>query len=115
MWDTAIAELNKDERNYKSGQPLKMPLHAAQIGAANFLAEIIDNKNIGPVVFGMNWSRIDLSKSSLQLLTSDRPIDMPLGLKEPNAYIALPVSPRNPLHRSPRPWDCEYRTQNKPH
>jgi len=41
----------------------------------------------------MQWSRIDLSKSSHQLLTSDRPIDMPLGLADPKAYISLPVSP----------------------
>ena len=42
----------------------------------------------------MEWSRIDLSKSNHQLLTSDRPIDMPLGLADPKAYISLPVSPR---------------------
>jgi len=38
----------------------------------------------------MKWSRIDLSKSTHQLLTSDRPIDMPLGLADPEAYISLP-------------------------
>jgi hypothetical protein len=42
----------------------------------------------------MKWSRIDLSKSNHQLLMSDRPIDMPLGLADPKAYISLPVSPR---------------------
>ncbi len=72
----------------------KTDAHAAQIGAANFLAETIDNKNIGPVIFKMHWTRVDLSKSSIQLLTSDRPLDMPLGLGEPKAYIALPISPR---------------------
>src|SRR6266446_8359123 len=34
------------------------------------------------------------SKSTHQLLTSDRPINMPLGLADPEAYISLPVSPR---------------------
>ena len=67
---------------------------AAQIGAANFLAEVIDNDRVGKTVFGMKWSRIDLSKSRYQLLTSDRPIDMPLGLADSKAYISLPVSPR---------------------
>jgi hypothetical protein len=41
----------------------------------------------------MKWSRLDLSKSSHQLLTSDRPIVMPLGLDNPKAYISLPLSP----------------------
>jgi hypothetical protein len=68
--------------------------NAAQIGAANFLAEVIDNDRIGKTVFEMKWSRIDLSKSNHQLLSSDRPIDMPLGLADPKAYISLPVSPR---------------------
>jgi hypothetical protein len=42
----------------------------------------------------MKWSRVDLGKSNHELLTSDRPINMPLGLADPNAYISLPVSPR---------------------
>jgi hypothetical protein len=67
---------------------------AAHIGAANFLAEVIDNDRVGKTVFEMSWSRIDLSNSSLDLLTSDRPIDMPLGLADAEAYISLPVSPR---------------------
>jgi hypothetical protein len=36
--------------------------NAAQIGAANFLAEVIDNDRIGKTIFEMKWSRIDLSK-----------------------------------------------------
>ena len=68
--------------------------NAAQIGAANFLAEVIDNDRVGKTVFEIKWSRIDLSKSSYQVLTSDRPIDMPLGLADPKAYISLSVSPR---------------------
>jgi hypothetical protein len=102
MWDVATKAL---EAEYSARRRASDPMtlaeryakdspHAAQIGAANFLAEVIDNQNIGPVIFGMNWARIDLSKSFMQLLTSDRPLDMPLGLKEPNAYIALPVSPQ---------------------
>jgi hypothetical protein len=58
------------------------------------LAETIDNPRVGPTIFGMTWSRVDLSKASIQLLTSDRPLDMPFGLAEPNTFIALSVSPR---------------------
>jgi Protein of unknown function (DUF4238) len=37
---------------------------AAAIGAANFLAEIIDNVRVGETLFAMKWSRIDVSKST---------------------------------------------------
>jgi hypothetical protein len=102
MWDVSIEALEdeyssqpRENRSASFKEYLaKSAPYAAQIAAANFLAEVIDNQNIGPVIFNMNWSRIDLSKSSIQLLTSDRPLDMPLGLREPKTYIALSVSPR---------------------
>lgn len=67
---------------------------AAQIGAANMIAEIIDNQRVGPTIFDMHWSRIELSRSSVTLLNSDRPIDRPLGLADSRAYIAFPIGPR---------------------
>ena len=102
MWDEGIKALQVDyAARRRAGDPeffeeflAKHEPNAAQIGAANFLAEIIDNDRVGETVFKMKWSRIDLSKSNHQLLTSDRPIDMPLGLADPKACISLPVSPR---------------------
>jgi len=67
---------------------------APQISAANLLMQIIDNENIGPVIFNMHWSRISLPRANVELLYSDRPIDRPLGLGDPRAYIALPIAPR---------------------
>jgi hypothetical protein len=61
--------------------------------AANFLAGAIDNERIGQAIFDMKWTVIDLRHSCFSLLTSDRPIDMPLGLGDKQAYIALPISP----------------------
>jgi hypothetical protein len=58
------------------------------------IAEIIDNQRVGPTIFDMHWSRIDLSRSNVTLLNSDRPIDQPIGLGDPRAYIAFPISPR---------------------
>jgi Protein of unknown function (DUF4238) len=66
---------------------------AAEIGASNFLMETISNKQVGPTIFNMHWTRHSLKSSKLNLLTSDRPIIMPLGLADPRAYIMLPVSP----------------------
>ena len=102
MWDEGIKVLQADYgARRRAGDPesfeeflAKHEPNAAQIGAANFLAEVIDNDRVGKTVFEMKWSRIDLSQSTHQLLTSDRPIGMPLGLADPNAYISVPVSPR---------------------
>ena len=62
-------------------------------GALLLLQEIIDNDRVGPTIFDMHWSRVSLVASSLPLLTSDRPLDMPLGLSKNAAYIALPIGP----------------------
>jgi hypothetical protein len=42
----------------------------------------------------MNWTRIDLRRSAVPLLTSDRPIVF-LSLLDPQAYIALPIGPHD--------------------
>ncbi len=102
MWDIGTRALQADyAARRRAGDPetfeeylAKREPHVAQIGASNFLAEVIDNDRVGQTVFAMKWSRIDLSKSSHQLLTSDRPLDMPFGLADRQAYISLPVSPQ---------------------
>lgn len=66
---------------------------AAEIGASNFLMETISNERVGPTIFNMHWTRHNLRHSKFPLLTSDRPLVMPLGLGDPRAYIALAVSP----------------------
>lgn len=67
---------------------------APQIGAANMLMQIIDNDRVGPTIFNMHWSRVPLRKANVELLCTDRPIDKPLGLADPRAYISIPVAPR---------------------
>jgi hypothetical protein len=63
--------------------------------AARFLASVIDNEKIGQAIFAMKWYVVNLSNSRFSLLTSDRPVDMPLGLGNPKAYIAIPISPHH--------------------
>ncbi|WP_448954839.1 DUF4238 domain-containing protein [Labrys neptuniae] len=58
-----------------------------------FLQDIIDNKETGSTIHDMEWNGIDLSGSEIPLLVSDRPLLMPLGLQDPETYIALPISP----------------------
>jgi len=97
IWEEGAKPLRADyAARRRPGDPETFEefLARAQIDAANFLASVIDNDRVGQTVFEMKWSRVDLSQSTHQLLTSDRPIDMPLGLADPMAYISLPVSPR---------------------
>jgi hypothetical protein len=60
--------------------------------ALRFLQEIIDNRQVGPTIINMHWSRVALARSTIPLLTSDRPLDLH-GLAAKDAYILLPVSP----------------------
>src|SRR5262249_37706654 len=101
MWEHGIAAL---EANYAER---RLPTHpetfdgymaltnpaAAEIGASNLLMEIIANERVGPTIFDLHWTGHVLKNSKFQLLTSARPIIMPLGLGDPRAYIVLPVSP----------------------
>jgi len=78
IWDNGIKGLEADYAGLRQpGGPKTfdefyakhvLP-HAAHVDAATFLAELIDNNRVGTTVFEMNWSRIDLSKASHQLLT----------------------------------------------
>jgi hypothetical protein len=124
MWDEGIKALlvNYAARR-RAGDPesfeeflAKHEPNAAQIGAANFLADVIDNAQVGKTVFEMKWSRVDLSKSNHDLLTSDRPIDMSLGLADPKAYISLPFRRAScSSRRITRTWPtrCELRIQQR--
>ena len=102
IWDEGLKAL---EANYtdrrKSTDPATFGEYLAQrrpaaayIHAANLITEIIDNPRLGPTIMNMDWSRIDVSRSNVTLLSSDRPIDRPLGLSDPRAYIAFPIGPR---------------------
>jgi hypothetical protein len=72
MWDEGIKALQEDyATRRRAGDPntfeeflAKHEPNAAQIGAANFLAEVIDNAKIGETIFGMKWSRVDLTARS---------------------------------------------------
>jgi hypothetical protein len=66
---------------------------AAEVHATNFLAELIDNDRLGPTIFEMHWAVLDMKRSKFSVLTSDRPIYMPLPLGQKDAYILLPISP----------------------
>jgi Protein of unknown function (DUF4238) len=65
----------------------------ADISAANMLMGVIDNDRAVPDIARMHWTHVSLRRTKYSLLTSDRPLVMPVGLGHPQCYIALPVGP----------------------
>ena len=72
---------------------LAMPA-AAAMDAAEMMVDIIDNNRVGQTIINMKWILVDLPQSKYELLTSDRPLVRPVGFDHPQAYLALPLSPR---------------------
>ncbi len=58
----------------------------------NLILKALDNEVVGAHLNQMKWATIDLSASSLRLLTSDRPVEI-FNLKEPNGVLSIPISP----------------------
>ena len=77
-----LAEATKAKLGDRAGQD-----------AREMIKGIIDHDRAVPDIMRMHWSVIDVAGASRELLTSDRPIVMPLGLANPKAHIALPISP----------------------
>ena len=86
----AVQEVRRHAREIHYGRTHPT---AAEIGATNLLIDIVDNDRLGPTIFDMHWSRIPLTGSKFSLLNSDQPLDRPLGLNDPRAYIAFPIAP----------------------
>jgi hypothetical protein len=102
VWSATLdgLRLTYDKRRHSTDPPTfeefiaQTEPEAPYKAALNLLQEIIDNPRVGPTIFGMQWGRVSLGTSNLSLLTSDRPLDMPYGLREKDAYIALPIGPK---------------------
>ncbi len=100
MWEEGIKALEadyaarrraSDPETFEGYVALTNPA-APEIAASNFLMETISNEKVGPSIFNMHWTRHDVSRARVKLMTSDRPIVMPFGLGDRRAYIALPIS-----------------------
>jgi hypothetical protein len=55
------------------------------------------------VICNFHWGVCTFNENSHRLLTSDRPVIMSDGLKQPDAYIALPIGPRKLFFASRAP------------
>jgi hypothetical protein len=69
--------------------------NAVAIAASNFMQTIMNSEVVGNAVARMKWARINLRRSKFDLLTSDRPIHMPIVLERRDAYILIPIGPKD--------------------
>jgi hypothetical protein len=53
----------------------------------------MDSENVGTFLNRMRWAVIRTHESRYSLLTSDRPIVMTNGLRDPKSHIVMPISP----------------------
>lgn len=90
--DYAARRSQHDESTFAEATMKRLP-GAPGISTANMIADVIDNSRAVPDISRMRWTCVDVSRSRLSLLTSDRPVVMPLGLGNPRAHIALPIGP----------------------
>jgi hypothetical protein len=102
VWAEGISTLREDyKKTRKPGDPetfddflAKTDPHAPAVAASNFMQTIMNSEVTGNAIRKMTWGRLNLAHSKYTLLTSDRPIDMPISLQSKDAYITLPIGPK---------------------
>jgi hypothetical protein len=92
MW--AANRTPQDRMTFAEETSVRLP-GAPGISASQMLMDVIAHEDAVPDIANMHWTRVELSRSKYSLLTSDRPLVMPVGLGHQQCYIALPVGPRH--------------------
>jgi hypothetical protein len=81
----------------------RVPLHAAEI-----LPSLVSSKLPVLGLVNMIWAVRSTSRAAYAMLTSDRPVIMSNGLADPNAHMAIPVTPRLLFVAAKRPEFMNY-------
>ncbi|MGL9621445.1 DUF4238 domain-containing protein [Bradyrhizobium sp. U531] len=68
--------------------------NAGAIAASNFLQQLMNLEGIANRLVRMRWGRLELWGSRHTLLTSDRPVCLPMRFKKGSIAFLLPISPR---------------------
>jgi hypothetical protein len=68
--------------------------NAPAIAASNFLQKMMNSEVVANGILSLQWGRVNFPDSRHTLLTSDRPLDMPIGLQLQDSYVVLPIGPR---------------------
>ncbi|MEZ2143794.1 DUF4238 domain-containing protein [Bradyrhizobium sp. DN5] len=68
--------------------------NSGDIAASNFLQQIMNSEGIANRIARMRWGRLNLWRSRHTLLTSDRPLCLPMRFPIASVAIVLPIAPR---------------------
>lgn len=66
-----------------------------ETGRVNSLRRMMDYGAAGRVINQANWDILDLSKSPVDLVLSDKPVYRTRTFRDPGDYIAVPIGPRH--------------------
>jgi hypothetical protein len=97
--------LERLRSNYDELRPPDFPLtleefdaqsnpNSGDIAASNFLQQVMNSEGLANRIVRMRWGRLHLWRSRHPLLTSDRPLCLPMRFKTASIAIALPIAPR---------------------
>jgi hypothetical protein len=89
---TRYASRRSDPRTFAEYVTRANP-QAPVLAATQYLRKVMDGDAVAATIGKMRWARITVSGARFTLLTSDQPLDIPFGLSDKSAYIALPLSP----------------------
>jgi len=90
--ETRYAARRSDPRTFAE-YVTRSDAEAPELAATQYLQNVMNGETIAAAISKMQWARISVEKSRFSLLTSDRPLDIPLNLSDRDTYIALPLSP----------------------
>jgi hypothetical protein len=68
--------------------------NAGFVAASNFLQTVMNSPGIANRIVRMRWGRLNLWRSRHTLLTSDRPLCLPMRFKTVSIAMVLPITPR---------------------
>jgi hypothetical protein len=77
----------EEYKAWSLANPLKLP-------AQRILPELINSERVITEIAFMRWTTAKVGKTRHSMLTSDRPVIMTNGLVQPDAHIAIPLSPK---------------------
>jgi hypothetical protein len=82
------------EKTLRDWMEVRMPGFEEIITMTRMLPMAINNEVPGGTIINMFWEVIDLQRTSVNLVTSDRPVARFQGLASPGATIMIPLDPR---------------------
>lgn len=101
-WSKAVPRLQEVYAARRSGDmPATVDEYLRQQGdgetdgfALQIARTLMDHPKVGQMINNMHWHVIEVPRAAEPLVTSDRPVWTTITLTEPDAFISVPIGPR---------------------